>query len=95
MAKFLNFIINTDTGRVVLSAVLSSLPLLLIFLKKIGKIAKSFLKKLSTQIRNLTKCIYQKISENLKEIDYENFIGNHLRNGSVLFVIKSSELKYC
>ena len=95
MAKFLSFIINTDTGRVVLSAILGFfLPLLLTFLKKIGKIAKSFLKKLSTQICNLTKCIYQKISENLKEIDYENFIGNHLRNGSVLFVIKSSELKY-
>lgn len=24
----------------------------------------------------------------------KNFVGNHLRNGSVLFVIKSSELKY-
>ena len=62
--------------------------------KEIGKITKSFLKWLNTQTCNLMKFIYRKISENLKEIDYENFIGNHLRNGSVLFVIKSSELKY-
>ena len=95
MAKFLSFITNTETGRVVLGAILCSfLPLLPTFLKEIGKITKSFLKWLNTQTCNLMKFIYRKISENLKEIDYENFIGNHLRNGPVLFVIKSSELKY-
>ena len=95
MAKFLSFITNTETGRVVLGSRLCSfLPLLPTFLKEIGKITKSFVKSLNTQTCNLMKFIYRKISENLKEIDYENFIGNHLRNGSVLFVIKSSELKY-
>lgn len=95
MTKFLNFITDTETGRVVLGAILCSfLPLLPTFLKETGKILKSFLIWLGTQVCNLTKSICQNISENLKEIDYENFIGNHLRNGSVLFVIKSSELKY-
>lgn len=42
MKEFLNYITNTDAGRVILGAVLGSfLPLLPIFLKEIGKIAKS------------------------------------------------------
>lgn len=95
MKEFLNFIGNTEVGRVILGAVLGSfLPLLPTFFKEIGKIIKSLLVWSGPQICNLAKYIYQKVLENLKEIDYKSFAGNHLRNGSVLFVIKSSELKY-
>ena len=90
MLKILDFL-ETPIGLVMLGAVL---PLIPNFLKEIGKMLIDFIKWIETQICKLSKFIYQQICENLKEINFRLFAGNDLRNGSVLFVIKSSELKY-
>ncbi len=94
MSKLLTFF-NTETGRVVLGAILSTaFPLIPSLLKELGKMTKDCIKFLCSQLLRFGCFIYQKLCENLREIEFKNFAGNHLRNGSVLFVIKSSELKY-
>ena len=90
MQKILKFF-ETPIGLVVLGAVLPPVPN---FLKELGKMFRDFIKWCGIKICKLSKFIYQQICENLREIDFQAFSGNHLRNGSVLFVIENSELKY-